>query len=96
MSGKYKKVAYYPGCALEGTGHAYNRSTKALAKVHSRRLEDGNVVHSFRTLLSELTTIVRNTCRPPGTAADTATFEMTTRPNPTQARAAELLQTIAA
>ena len=32
MSGKYKKVAYYPGCALEGTGHAYNRSTKAVGK----------------------------------------------------------------
>ncbi len=31
-SGKYKKVAYYPGCALEGTGHAYNRSTKAVGK----------------------------------------------------------------
>ncbi|MDR3473488.1 MAG: CoB--CoM heterodisulfide reductase iron-sulfur subunit B family protein [Devosia sp.] len=30
MTGKYDKVAYYPGCALEGTGHAYNRSTKAL------------------------------------------------------------------
>jgi heterodisulfide reductase subunit B len=29
---KYKKVAYYPGCALEGTGHAYNRSTKAVGK----------------------------------------------------------------
>ncbi len=29
---KYQKVAYYPGCALEGTGHAYNRSTKVLAK----------------------------------------------------------------
>ena len=29
---KYKKVAYYPGCALEGTGHAYNRSTKAIGK----------------------------------------------------------------
>ena len=32
MSGKYKNVAYYPGCALEGTGHAYNRSTKELGK----------------------------------------------------------------
>ena len=31
-NGKYKKVAYYPGCALEGTGHAYNRSTKAVGK----------------------------------------------------------------
>jgi len=29
---KYQKVAYYPGCALEGTGHAYNRSTKAVGK----------------------------------------------------------------
>jgi len=29
---KYKKVAYYPGCALEGSGHAYNRSTKAIGK----------------------------------------------------------------
>jgi transposase len=71
------------------------RSTKALDKVHSRRLDDGSVVHSFRTLLSELTTIVRNTCRPPGAEGDTTTFEMITCPNPTQARAAQLLQTIA-
>ncbi|QLQ20668.1 MAG: CoB--CoM heterodisulfide reductase iron-sulfur subunit B family protein [Exiguobacterium profundum] len=27
-----KKVGYYPGCALEGTGHAYNRSTKEVGK----------------------------------------------------------------
>ena len=32
MEQKYKKVAYYPGCALEGSGHAYNRSTKAIGK----------------------------------------------------------------
>ncbi|MBT6913260.1 MAG: disulfide reductase, partial [Rhodospirillaceae bacterium] len=32
MSEKYKTVAYYPGCALEGTGHGYNRSTKAVGK----------------------------------------------------------------
>jgi heterodisulfide reductase subunit B len=32
MEQKYKKVAYYPGCALEGSGHAYNRSTKAVGK----------------------------------------------------------------
>ena len=33
MSGtreKYQKVAYYPGCALEGTAHSYNRSTTAV------------------------------------------------------------------
>jgi len=26
------RVAYYPGCALEGSGHAYDRSTRAVAK----------------------------------------------------------------
>lgn len=28
----YQRVAYYPGCALEGTGHGYHRSTKAVGK----------------------------------------------------------------
>ena len=32
MDQKYRRVAYYPGCALEGSGHAYNRSTKAVGK----------------------------------------------------------------
>src|SRR6185369_3461913 len=32
MTENYQKVAYYPGCALEGTGHAYNRSTKEVGK----------------------------------------------------------------
>lgn len=29
---RYRKVAYYPGCALEGTAHAYNRSTRQVGK----------------------------------------------------------------
>jgi len=29
---KYKKVAYYPGCALEGSATAYDRSTRAVGK----------------------------------------------------------------
>lgn len=37
---KYKKVAYYPGCALEGTGHAYNSSTKAVGKALGLELEE--------------------------------------------------------
>ena len=37
---KYKKVAYYPGCALEGTGHAYNRSTKAVGKALGLELDE--------------------------------------------------------
>lgn len=36
----YKKVAYYPGCALEGTGHAYNRSTKEVGKKLGLKLEE--------------------------------------------------------
>lgn len=37
---RYRKVAYYPGCALEGTGHAYNRSTKALGKALGLELDE--------------------------------------------------------
>jgi heterodisulfide reductase subunit B len=37
---RYKKVAYYPGCALEGSGHAYNRSTKALGKALGLKLDE--------------------------------------------------------
>jgi heterodisulfide reductase subunit B2 len=29
---KQQSVAYYPGCALEGSGHAYDRSTRAVAE----------------------------------------------------------------
>jgi heterodisulfide reductase subunit B len=36
----YKKVAYYPGCALEGSGHGYNRSTKELGKKLGLELEE--------------------------------------------------------
>ncbi len=37
---KYRKVAYYPGCALEGTGHAYNASTKAVGRALGLGLEE--------------------------------------------------------
>ena len=36
----YQKVAYYPGCALEGTGHAYNRSTKEVGKALGLELDE--------------------------------------------------------
>jgi heterodisulfide reductase subunit B len=35
-----KKVAYYPGCALEGAGHAYNRSTKAVGGALGLEIEE--------------------------------------------------------
>ena len=41
---------------------AAERSEAALDKVATRKLKDGSPVHSFRTLLEELSTIVRNTC----------------------------------
>lgn len=37
---KYERVAYYPGCALEGTGHAYNRSTQAVGKALGLELDE--------------------------------------------------------
>lgn len=37
---KYQEVAYYPGCALEGSGHAYNRSTKALGENLGLKLKE--------------------------------------------------------
>jgi heterodisulfide reductase subunit B len=37
---KYRSVAYYPGCALEGSGNGYDVSTRAIAKELGLRLED--------------------------------------------------------
>jgi heterodisulfide reductase subunit B len=40
MKADYRRVAYYPGCALEGTGHAYNQSTKAVGKALGLGLDE--------------------------------------------------------
>ena len=37
---KYKKVAYYPGCALEGSAQAYDKSTRAVGKKLGLELVD--------------------------------------------------------
>lgn len=39
-AGRYGKVAYYPGCALEGSGHPYNRSTRALGQALGLQLDE--------------------------------------------------------
>ena len=70
------------------------RSAGALRKAQVRALEDGSPVHSFRTLLSDLGTIVRNQCRVPGADANAPPLEITTTPNAQQKRAYELLDTI--
>lgn len=36
----YESVAYYPGCALEGTGHAYDTSTRAVARKLGLKLDE--------------------------------------------------------
>jgi hypothetical protein len=72
------------------------RSEAAWRKVHAKVLDDGTVVHSFRTLLKELSGIVRNVCRRRGAGSDEPTFAVLTTPNPKQQRAYELLETITA
>lgn len=70
------------------------RSEAALRKVHAKFLDDGTVVHSFRTLLKELSTIVRNVCRRRGAGPDEPTFDTVTTRTPKQQRAYDLLETI--
>jgi len=70
------------------------RSAKALKKARSKRLEDGTVAHSFRTLLVSLSTIVRNSCRRQGAGPEEASLAMTTRANAKQKRALALIATI--
>lgn len=71
------------------------RSDAALNKVHSKALVDGTPVHSFQTLLKDLSSIVSNTCRRQGSSgASEATFTLLTTPTPTQQRAYDLLRAI--
>ena len=70
------------------------RSDAAMKKVQSLTVEDGSPVHSFQTLMALLQTVVRNTCRTPGSAVDAPTFEIITTPNQTQKRALELIAQI--
>jgi transposase len=70
------------------------RSKQALAKAARHTLDDGTPAHSFSTLMAELATIVRNTCRAPNAGPDAPTFEVLTTPNVKQQRALSLIQQI--
>jgi transposase len=70
------------------------RSEAANHKAAVRRLADGAPVHSFRTLLEDLTAVVRNRCRTRG-QTDGPTFPVVTTPTPAQRRAFDLLKGIA-
>ena len=70
------------------------RSKAAQTKTARHTLDDGTPVHSFSTLMAELATIVRNTCRTPNAGPDVPTFEVLTTPNAKQQRALELIEQI--
>jgi len=70
------------------------RSDAALAKIATRKHNDGTPIHSFATLMADLGSIVRNTCQPREAAANSAKFDLITTPNTTQARALQLLEGI--
>ena len=70
------------------------RSAKAERKALTHTLDNGSPAHSLRTLFEELSTIVRNTCRTPNSAANASTFTIVTRSNQTQQRALQMLETI--
>jgi hypothetical protein len=53
---------------------------------YARPLKDGSPVHSFLTLLAELSTIARNTCETRVGQRSGPTFQMTTTPNPLHVR----------
>lgn len=70
------------------------RSAAAEEKASTHTLANGRPVHSFRTLLQDLATIVRNRCRASKTV-DAPTFDVTTTPSAAQRKALNLLKTIA-
>ncbi len=70
------------------------RSAGAKAKVARRHHEDGTPIHSFQTLLTDLATIVRNTCRT-SDEEGAPTFTVTTQSNPLQRRAMDLIDELA-
>lgn len=67
------------------------RSGAAEQKVHDRMDDDGHPLHSFQTLLGELASIVRNTCRTPGSTGSNSSFQITTTPNAVQQKALDRL-----
>lgn len=70
------------------------RSAAALTKIAVRELDDGSPVHSFQTMLGDLSSIVRNTCRTPEAAEGEPTFEVVTTASLAQRRALDLVANI--
>jgi transposase len=66
------------------------RSPGAESKAFSKRTADGEPVHSFKTLLRDLATLVKNRVQPK--AEGTVPFDITTTPTSLQKRAISLLK----
>ena len=73
---------------------AARRSDWALKKVHSKRLPDGSPAQSFPSLLKNLATIVRNTCRRKDAPGKDITFTIDTQPSEQQTKALQLVKSI--
>lgn len=72
------------------------RSDSAREKAARHHLEEGTPVHSFASLMADLATLVRNTCRTPSAGAESPTFELTTTAEPRHQRALALVEAITA
>jgi hypothetical protein len=70
------------------------RSQAAMKKVTSLLLEDGTPSHSFHSLMQDLSSITRNTCRTNNGAKDAPTFQITTTATAKQKRAIQLIDQI--
>ena len=70
------------------------RSAAAEEKAKSKQLPDGSPAHSFQTLLRNLASIVRSTCRSRDADAGTPTFIIDTQLTPNQKKAIQLLKEI--
>ena len=72
------------------------RSAAAEVKAQTHTLPDGTPTHCFRTLMENLSTIARNTCRTPSGGEGAPTFRVITSASPMQRRALDLLESIKA
>jgi transposase len=70
------------------------RSESADRKARTKVTEDGERVHSFASLIAELSTITKSTCRRRDADSAEPSFELLTTPSPLQARALDLLKSI--
>ena len=66
------------------------RSPRAESEALSKKTSDGEPVHSFKTLLRDLATVVKNRIQPK--AEGTEPFDITTTPTSHQKRAIDLLK----